>query len=311
MIINVVLLVFSIILLIVVSEFLIKQINILVKILRLPSFVISSIFFAFATSLPEFSVGIVSTINKQGQLSLGNILGANIANLSLIVGITCLLTGNVVAKEKSLQQDLLVTAVAGLFPLFFLWDYKLSSAEGLILIIMYIIYDLFLINKRKLPELNEQRSYKKKTHSLIFEFLGGLFLLGTSAYVVVRTSESISLVLGASTFLIGCLVIAVGTTLPELVVSYQAARKKEPGVLLGNILGSVVVNSTFILGLMAIISPLYLPVGNFRNILTFFIFFCFVLLAVFLKSKNRLERKEGLFLILFYFCFVFLLFYFK
>lgn len=304
MILGLVALFICIFLLVVVSEFLVGKIGILVKILRLPSFVISSIFLAIATSLPELSIGLISTANKQSALSLGNILGANIVNLTLILGLVCLLTGNVSTKNKTLSQDILVTAIAGILPLFFLWDYKITSTEGVILIAVYIIYNILLVSKRKLPRFQNYKNNRKKTSILFLEFITGLIVIAVCASFVVKISEELALALESTTCLFGTLFLSIGTSLPEFVVSLKAGEKKEAGVLLGNVFGSVIVNSTFILGLMAFFSPIYLPDGKFRMIMTVYLLFCFVLLPIFFKTRKKLERKEGLVLVLFYISFV-------
>ncbi len=280
---------------------LIQEIGLKVKV---PTFILSSIFLAIATSFPELFVGIVSAINKEPVLSLGNVLGANLVNLTLIVGLTTIFANGVKVREKMIFKDLLGTFLIALMPYFFLLDGQITRREGLILVLVYLFYQLFLVNGGESFFPMDSKAKMKKVRNLGIQLFSVVTILATSAYLVVIISERLSALVNLPISFIGVFILALGTTLPELIVQFKSSRSREDGIFFGNVLGSIVVNSGLVLGLVCLIHPIEVQFSKSFISLAFFTVLIFILLPIFLRSKNKLERKEGAVLLATYLLFV-------
>lgn len=284
----------------------IKLIEVLGLKTKIPVFLVSLVFLAMATSFPEFFVGLISAIKQEPLLSLGNVFGSNLLDMTLILGVTALISGGVRTGEKIISKDILVTAFLGFIPCLLIFDGSLSFADGLVLVlayVFYIFYNILLYGEEK-RELRLTGQQTKGNGRLIVEFLLWLLVLAGSAQIVVTSSEAIAKVAGLPLFFIGFFLIAFGTTLPELIVELRAAEKRESGIFFGNILGSVAINSTLILGIVAMISPV--AIGDPKKLFVYagFLFLAFFILPFLLRSKKKLERWEGMVLVAIYLIFV-------
>jgi cation:H+ antiporter len=279
-------------------------------------FALSAIILAVGTSLPELFVGITSALEATSDLTFGVVLGSNIANIALICGITALIVGKVNIHGDYLAKDFLIATVAGLLPVIFILDGSLSRVDGLILMSLYAAY-LARFLKSKFAEISQEH----KKESYFFRFLHeiqfiergfkhdavklffGIAVLLFSADVIVKTSIEIANFMGISVFVIGLIVIAVGTSLPELAFSFRSLEDHEPSMFFGNILGSTVINSTLILGLTSFIYPI--RIGSldkyFEAVITFLV--VSVALWLFVRTKHRLDRWEAGILIFIYIIF--------
>ena len=288
------------------TDHLIKLIATLGWRLKIPVFVLSSIFLALATSMPEFFVGLAASIDHQTSISLGTILGSNIADLSLIIGLATVISGSVWAGDRFLTKDLHVVAAYALLPYLLIVDLSLSTIDGLALIAVYIFYNVFLVRGEH-SRVNEYPIYHGKTfRNLIFEFILWLVVLGVSAQLVVKTASGLAEVFNISGLFVGLILVALGTSLPELVVEIRSASQKKPGVFFGNILGSVVINASLILGILAILGGLVIK--SYNELLPSLITQLSILicLTVFIHTKKRLARWEGGILIVIYVLFLLL-----
>lgn len=292
----------------------------LTKISNLSGYAISAIILALATSLPELFVGITSALSDASSLSLGNIVGANIANITLIVGLAGLLGGVVYLKdEKFLRAELPLALFAGLAPIILLWDRELSRTDGLILLMLYGLYATGLFHRgflavgkhhqkenalhKLIVEIEEDKGHIR--HELVRFFLSTTALL-VSADFIVRLASGLATGMGIPLFVVGLLIVSLGTTLPELAFSYESIRRGQPALLIGNSLGSIIVNATFILGLVAVISPITIP--HRREYLLSMIAF---LVAIFFfwffaHTGRRVSRLESGLLLGIYLLFVYL-----
>lgn len=292
----------------------------LTRITGFSGYAISAIILALATSLPELFVGITSAFSEAPSLSLGNIVGANIANITLIIGLAGLLGGAISIKdEKFLDQELPFALFAGLAPIILLWDRVLSRTDGLILLMLYGLYASGLFHRGFLAvgrhhqkenalhklfvEIEEDKGHIR--HELVRFFVSVVLLL-LSADFIVRLATGIAAGMGMPLFMVGLLIISLGTTLPELAFSYETIRRGQPALLIGNSLGSIIANATFILGLVAIISPITIPHRReyLLTMITFLVsifFFWF-----FAHTGRRITRLESGALLTVYIVFVWL-----
>jgi cation:H+ antiporter len=277
------------------------------------TFAISAMILAMATSLPELFVGITSALEGSPSLSLGNVLGANIANLSLVVGLAGLVSGGVFIHEKVITKEILLATGAGILPFLLLLDGSLSRVDGLILLAVYFAYatSFFKIRFMEIGKYTLGGNYilrfvrhlgevEQKADKTLGHLFVGIAALLFSANFIVGFAKDFAISSGISVFVVGIILISLGTTLPEVVVSIQSLRKAQPGVFFGNILGSLIINSTLILGVVSVISPI--KDGNPENYLVALITFGITLFLfwLFTRSKNRLERWESLTLLVVY-----------
>lgn len=286
---------------------------------RLKAFGLTALL-AISTSLPELMVSIVAAIEGNTSLILGNIIGSNIANLSLVIGGAALIGGTLKVSGDILSRDIYLTGTAGFLPIFLIADGTLSRSDGIVLLVIYLVMiSTFLrihhqnlvthaIHRSPIRRIFEVMTSIKGNGSSVLKLLLGLAILLTASHFIVQLSTSLALSTGLPTLFIGLFIVAVGTSLPELALEMKAIYNGEDKIALGNLLGSIVANSTLILGISALIRPLTLThrglipyalaIGAFTVI--YFLFFSFV------RTKKKLEWWEGLILILGYVVFAWL-----
>src|SRR3989344_5088751 len=289
MLLNFLAIVFFSLLLIKATDVLVIHLKSLSRKIAVGGFALAAFLVGFSTSLPELFVGLTSAFEGIPTLSLGNLIGANISNLSLVVGLAAFLGGGVKIRNGAERRDLFYAFLAGAIPLIFLFDKELGRIEGIVLIIIYLSYNYFLLRKRN-KVLDEsggfwrgflRRFQHKETKKELEIIFLSLALIIISADIMVRLAKTIAVSINFPPFLIGLFLLAIGTSLPELVFGFEAVRKKEGEMLMGNLIGSLVINSTLSVGLVTL----------------------FLLVYVFTKTKNRLEKWEGLALVAVYIIF--------
>lgn len=281
---------------------------------KIGAFAISGLFIALGTSLPELFVGITSALRGTPNLSLGNVIGANIANLSLIIGGAALISGAVQVQGNFLRQDVFYAFLAGAAPMVLLFDKNLSRIDGLILLSLYGFYQAVVFSQREKDKVSEDeegfihRLLRRLSHRGTKRELGWIFLgvglLIFSADILVRLASKIAIVLNVPILLIGLVVISIGTCLPELAFGSEAIRKHQPAMVFGNLLGSIVANGTLIIGIVALISPIRIQAFAEYLVATMAFVIIFGAFYFFTRTKHRLDRWEGAFLIGFYLAFV-------
>lgn len=267
-------------------------------------FALSAILLALATSFPELSVAVTSGLGGVSSLSFGNVIGANIANLTLVVGGAAVIAGRVAVVGREVNREVWLAGIAGMFPLLLLFDGTLSRIDGVVLISFWIVYVLhfFKIRFSQLArEFAEEGFWHRFLHKTkvghihgkeVFHLLGGIFLLLFSAEVVVRLGSALAHDAGIPLFMVGVFVLAVGTTLPEFIFSFDSLMRGEPTMFLANLLGSIIVNSTLIVGLASLLSPI--EVDRVKVLLLGLAFVVnFLLFSFFIKTKRRLDRWEA------------------
>lgn len=277
-------------------------------------FVATTLILALATSLPEFFVGITSAFQGQPNLSLGNVVGANIANISLVIGGSALIAGGLVVKGVFLKRDVFYAFLAGAAPLVLLLDRKLGRVDGLILLALYGFYNVWVLAERRqeLIQLEEEgivsRFLRRLNHKGTRRELGWIFLgvalLLFSADMIVRIATKIALGAQIPIFLIGLFLVSIGTTLPELAFGIKAVREQKSSMVFGNLLGSIVANGTLVIGTVALISPIKIRAFEEYLLASLTYIFIFSAFYFFIRTKRRLERWEGAFLIGFYLAFL-------
>lgn len=277
--------------------------------LNISKVVIGMTVVSFATSAPELIVSINSALNNASDLALGNVIGSNIANLGLVLGIT-LLFGTMTIKRSFFRIDWPVMMVAsGLLFLFLINDKVIMRYEGILLFSFLIGFLIYLLRSKKnidLDELEEEAQLKGfKIFGLLF--LGGLGLWAGSE-LLIKGATSLAFEFGVTDRVIGVTIVSIGTSIPELAASIVAVLKKEKAISLGNLIGSNIFNILAVIGITSIITPISL---SDERLLTSDIYWMlgisFIILPlVFLPKKYRLNRIDGVLLLIAYSIFIYM-----
>ncbi len=281
---------------------LVKTLTIISSALRLSGFVVSFVLMAISTSLPELFVGITSAIQKNSALSLGTVIGSNIANLTLVGGMMIIFARGFKSDKESRKSSWFMLLLAALPMMLMFIGHQLSRIDGIILLLVFAGYMIFLLSRKRDHHFKDKVRAPKALLAMLI-FIASLFLLYYSAKFAVKYASSIAFSLMLPPIIIGLFFIALGTSLPELVFGTIAARQKKPDIALGNLIGSVIANSLLILGITAIITPI---TANFFLYLTSAVFMMAVifLFVVFLNTDRELSWREGMALVIFYVLFL-------
>ena len=283
---------------------------------KIRKFALTSLILGLATSLPELFVGLSASFAGKSILSLGNIMGANIANLSLVVGGAALIGGALRVEGVFLKKDVFYAFLAATAPMILLADKVLSRIDGLILLTLYVFYQIVIFSEKKHRQEFKKTQEMGVIHRLIRKMnhletkkeigwiLLSIIILLFSADFLVKVAMKLAVVLNLPLILIGLLIVSVGTTLPELVFGIKASKDKQSSMVFGNLSGSIVANATLIIGLVALISPIRIQAFASYLLATMAFVIIFGLFYFFIRTKHRLDRWEGLALLLVYLVFV-------
>lgn len=264
---------------------------------------------SFATSAPEMIVSIKAALDGFPDIAVGNIVGSNIGNVGLVLGVVLLI--NAIHVETNFYKtDWPMKMIASVLLFFFLiLDGKLSRTEGIIFVVLLIAFVIHLIKQNKTVEIEiNEESETEMSYAKIFGLLAiGGFSLWLGSELLVDGAVNLAEGLGVTKRVIAITVVSIGTSVPELASSIIAAIKKENDISIGNIIGSNIFNILSVLGFTAIIKPIE---NVDAKILSFDIYwllaFAFILLPmVFLPKRNSLSFKEGVLLVVSYVVFIY------
>ena len=261
------------------------------KILKVPALIIGLTIVALGTSLPELAVSIVAAINKSTDLSVSNVVGSNIFNISVVLGLTSIIVPIAIEKKVLKFEFPFVFAVSGLLLLLGLFgNNEISWIFGLIFIGLLVFYLVFLINRTKQEEqIQQEEEIKTSPLKAVILLLLGVALIVFGGECVNSTSVVIAEYFGMDEQLIGLTIVAIGTSLPELITSLVAAKKGENDIALGNVIGSNTLNILFILGVASLITPL--PISS---AMTFDLIVMVAITAILILMSFLTLKKKGL-----------------
>ncbi|MCD7781981.1 MAG: calcium/sodium antiporter [Methanosphaera sp.] len=267
--------------------------------LRIPAMIVGLTIVAFGTSAPEAAVSITSALSNSNAIAVSNVLGSNVFNLLVVLGITAIIY-KVNISSVSLKQDFPVLVISSILLLLFLITSSvISRLEGIILLVLIIIYIAYLILKSRKDNENMdvEEVHLSKQGIVIYIILGLVFII-IGSELVVDAAEVIALSLGMSETLVGLTIVSIGTSLPELITSITAACNKKPDIAVGNALGSCIFNVLFIVGLTTAITPI---VTTSVMIADCIIMLGFIIVAYILAyDKHDFNRKDGIILLALY-----------
>lgn len=273
------------------ADFFVDGSSSLARIMKVPSVIIGLTIVAMGTSAPEASVSINAALAGSNDIAISNVIGSNLFNGLVVVGVCAFMAGfktNPEILKRDMPLNIIVTAILCIM----LLDRHINRIEGIILLIGMAVYiAVMVISALKNRETADECKILSLPKSLIF-IIGGLIAVIFGGTLVVDNACLIAKDFGVSENFIGLTIIAIGTSLPELVTSITATRKGDSGLALGNAIGSNLFNILFILGMSATICPL--------NVLSESIIDCIILLVsavilyVFARTKKTMNRWEGI-----------------
>jgi len=278
---------------------------------RISPLVIGMTIVAFGTSAPELLVSLVSAIKGSSGIAVGNVVGSNIVNICLILGLTAVISPIVTDKKKVLSNGTVMIAASLLLPLFAL-NSHISRLEGITLFLGLILFTAISVRKGRMSgeDLKNQYSDKKNLplkKALLFT-IAACGLLAVGADILVDGATKLAQDIGVSDKVIGLTIVALGTSLPELAASVAAAFKKQMDISIGNIIGSNIFNILCVLGISAFIKPISIVNDSFQNDFWWMIGFSVALLILACLKQGRLGRTAGIILLAGYAVYSWLLF---
>lgn len=278
---------------------------------QMSEFAVSFALIALATSLPDFFVGVSAALHGNPELAFSNIVGANIITLTLAAGIAVIMARGLLVRSDIVRRDAIYASFAAFLPVLLFLDGVISRVDGVILLLFVSWYFSRLFYQRE----RFTRIFSNTNHGLVDfgRFINDLFVLSVaimvlvaSAEVLTRSALAVAASFGIAIPVIGILLVALSITLPEIVFGARAILMGHEGMVLGNLIGSVIINSGLIIGITALISPI--RVDSFSPYLVAIVFTAIVALmfALFAHTNKKISLTEGVLLIGVYGIFVFL-----
>lgn len=282
------------------ADYFVEGASSIAKQFRIPTLIIGLTIVAFGTSAPEAAVSITSAIKGQNEIALGNIVGSNIFNLLFVVGIAAVICPLQV-KKSMIIKEFPFTLLSCVVLLILVQDRVfgagttdvLNRGDGLMLLLFFCIFMYYLIEVAVTArETTEEEGIEAMPigKSSLFT-LGGIVAIVIGGDLVVDSASDIALAWGMSQNLVGLTIVAVGTSLPELVTSMVAARKGESDIALGNVIGSNLFNVFFILGVSACIHPIAVNPSIITD--SFFLLIITLVTYLFAVTKKKINKLEG------------------
>lgn len=293
------------------ADFFVEGASSVAKMLKVPPLIIGMTIVAMGTSLPETSVSISASMNNQNTLAVSNVVGSNIFNLMVVLGVCAVIAELKVSKDV-LKRDypfsvlcailLLVAGVIGM---------TLGRMDGIIFLVIFAVFIFYLIKSaldaRKRGEISEkEREMNEEMEEMkdlpvwkcILYIVGGAIAIKYGGDWVVDSASVIATSFGISATLVGLTICSVGTSLPELVTSIVAARKNELDMAVGNVVGSNVFNILMVLGIAATVSPIAFLTENIIDIVVLLVFS--LITWVLCVTQKKLSKKEGILMLVLY-----------
>ncbi len=282
------------------ADYFVDGASAIARLLKVPSVVIGLTIVAMGTSAPEAAVSITAGLSGSNEIAVSNVIGSNIFNLLVVIGV-CAAICAFATDMDILKRDMPVNIAATIVLLIFLLDGKLSRVEGIIFLLALIIYLVVVVRSalkgRKARQDEAQETEKElSVLAIVLYIVGGLLAIVWGGDLVVDNAQRIALSFGMSPTLVGLTIVALGTSLPELVTSIVASRKGESGLALGNAVGSCLFNILLILGISSVLSPIVLTADSAVESLTDvgILAGVSILMLIFSATGKKVSRAEGI-----------------
>ena len=269
----------------------------LAKTLKISPFIIGATVIGFGTSTPELAVSVMASLHDSGDLALGNIIGSNIANIGLVLGITALIVPLTIEKQRFTDESppLIITS---LIIVVFSWNNYLSMIEGFIMVSLLVVYLWRAFRTKENIDTSLEEShlflkYKGTTFQFFLVILG-IAMLIIGANWMVEGSTGIARELGVSEWFIGVSIVALGTSLPELTSSLIAAKRGHGEMAIGNVFGSNIFNILMVIGTASLIKPLSIREEIYTDLIYATTLTCLLLLLI--RMGHVINKRDGLIL---------------
>lgn len=298
------------------ADFLVEGSSSVAKRFNIPEIIIGLTIVSIGTSMPELFVSSTSTLNGSSDMAIGNIIGSNLCNLLLILGLSTIIKPVKFQRETRLIELPMCIAITIIFTIFCNTSGIISKVEAIVLIILFVLFILYTIIMGKkgkqfdkddsIIEIQTENKQVSMAKSIVFIILG-IIGLKIGGDLTVENATNIARIFNVSEKIIGLTILAIGTSLPELVTSVTAAIKGNSDIAIGNIIGSNIFNILLIIGVSALISPL---AYNFTyNIQMVILILAMIVLALFpiIPPKNEMSRLNGAIYLIMYIIYMIIL----
>ena len=279
------------------SDFFVDGASSIASLLKIPTIIVGLTIVALGTSAPEAAVSITSSLTGSNALAVSNVIGSNMFNILMVIGIAALL-GELVMEKQVLEKDLpFLVGITLLWAVFIVIGWDITNIEGIILLAIMVAYIAYLVysTKKSGGATEVEKPKYSLPYSIIF-ILVGLAGIVIGGDLVVDSASAIAMAFGMSETLVGLTIVAIGTSLPELVTSLTALKKGENQMVIGNVIGSNIFNILFVLGASSAISAI--PLDSSMLIDVILMIFVTVLCFIFGKTQEKYDKKEGAILVI-------------
>jgi len=267
---------------------------------NIPEFIIGATLIALGTSLPEMAASIAASMNGKPDIAIANVIGSNILNITLVLATVFLISTKINPARDFFAKDSTWALVPVLVFILMIFDGVISRFDASLLLLLMGAYLLFLLQDAKnIPELEEITEEEEEPFSwlrVIPFLILGFILVISGAHFTIESASGIAREFGISEWVIGIIMISLGTSLPELVVSISAAAKGKVDMAIGNIIGSNMANTTVVLGAAALVNPMPIVATNYLFDITTMIIATLIL--VFLTANKLYTKSAGISLVI-------------
>jgi len=272
---------------------------------KIPRSIVGLTIVSIATTMPEFAVSACSSYMNVDGIAVGNATGSCLANIGFILGVAAVI-GTVKLNQRTVNQELKLLCLIGLFLLALMWDGSLSFIDGFILTLVMFGFFVFIIMRQlKSKQTDDQESGSINTikKDIIKFIVGAAGVVIAAKYAIIPSGTAVAEFLKVPTIVIAVSMIAVGTSLPELVTAVIASRKKMGDLAAGNVIGASVLNISWVLGCSAMINPLTIDIQTKMITMPLVIVFSF-LIYIFTRKDCAITKNEGIIFISCYIAYI-------
>jgi cation:H+ antiporter len=275
------------------------------QLLKWREFVLVYFVLVLMATVPNLIIGFFSSVNNVPELFFGDVLGNSLITLTFITGLAAIISKGLHAESRVVQQSSFFLVFSAVLPLLLIMDGELSRGDGFVLLILFFLYSGWLFSKRRLfDQVYQEKEKIKHPFLTLFRNAGciliGIPLLILAGYWIVQSSVFFADYFNFSIAVFGILVVALGTSLPELFFIVTAAKKNNDWLALGGIVGDGIVLPTFGLGLISVFSPIRIPLFSELAPLLVFLVAAIFLFLLFIKTRKRISPREGMVLLVVY-----------
>ena len=296
------------------AGWLVTSVTQIARYLRWREFSIAFFVMAIISSFPNLFLGITAALRGIPELSFGDIVGNSIVDLTLVAALAVFFGQELRGEGPLIQKSALITITVAILPLLLILDKELGRGDAIVLLLVFLFYTLWLFSKRKdythvfdhtaLRQTVEPVIRFRTFLASIFKITIGIILLLAAAQGIVQSVLYFAQAFQLPLAIIGILVLGLGNALPEIYFTIASARKGNSRIILGELMGSVIIMATLVLGIVALIHPIHIDDFSPFALARFFLIISALFFLIFLRTERKITRKEGAFLLFLYFAFV-------